>query len=94
MLVLEIPITQEDIDRGQQRSYSLCPLALAVTRLTGQETEVHCSRFLIFTPQKEGQGCEFKLDRAAKDFVHAFDSGDAVHPITVIATMSPENALA
>ena len=89
MLLLEIPITQEDIDSGQQRDYSLCPLALALNRITGQEVSVHYNLFLVYTSKREDQWCEFRLDSMAKDFVHAFDAGDVVHPTTVTATLSP-----
>ncbi len=72
---MTINVTQDDIDKGLRRSWKECPVARAITRITGEVTIV-------------GIGCIstneglFSAPQVVKDFVRKFDLLEEVQPFT------------
>lgn len=73
--VIEVEVTQEDIQRGARDCATDCALALALLRSTGE-------RWVVLTNGAYGSGGRTYL-HDGKAFVDAFDSGGIVHPTVV-----------
>jgi len=70
-----IRVTRKDIENGQRRAASYCPIALAakrVTRCPGSE--------IIVGTDIRTAGHTYKTPKAACKFITAFDSGEPVEP--------------
>jgi hypothetical protein len=84
-----VTVTQEDIDKGIRGSDEHCPIALATRRALGAPfVVVDCSSITL---RDEGQNiyAETETPCQACLFVHDFDAGQPVKPITLELTFTP-----
>jgi len=87
--VVEVPVEQQDIDRGRSNSVLQCPIALAANRLSTRY--VWCVGVKVagrMTADKDSEEY-YSLAADADQFVHEFDSGADVQPQTVHLYYSP-----
>ena len=72
-MLVDIAVTQEDIDNGIRGSGSMCPVALAVRRRTGDINVSVYSRGVLFFNRSSSLVAQ--LPSTARAFISAFDSG-------------------
>lgn len=70
-----IEVTQADINKGRKADCRLCPIALAIKRVTGCPVEVRCHNY-----SKEWQHNWKQLPVVAREFILHFDRGDNTQP--------------
>jgi len=79
--MIEVDVTQEDINNGEQGKYRICPIALAVNR---KLTNHYCgvTPYDIFLYKKDTNGFVTCLDVPNKvtDFMLDFDTEKEVKP--------------
>lgn len=78
---VQVSVTESDIRGGVRDDDCLCPVALALRRVTGEEVCV-CSEQIGLGSLGRGYVFQRVLDtpRAVRDFVDAFDGGRSVEP--------------
>lgn len=84
-----IKVTQEDIDGGITDDMRLCPIALAVRRIT-KEDLVEVDENTIYIETIIGRSPKlYKTSKTAKKFIQDFDAGEKVKPFSF--KLSKEN---
>ncbi len=77
---MKIDLTQDEIDRGNPRSYTTCPVALAMRRCLKLGTP---GILVGIRPGIIGLADGgYEMPKEVADFVRAFDAGKPVKPIT------------
>jgi len=71
---MKIQVTQEDIDKGQPIDCFKCPVALATSRILGQETQVR-SDFIIF------DSVWYDMPIEVCNFIKKFDNAENARPL-------------
>lgn len=87
---LEITVTQEDIDLGNQTNCEYCPIARAASRITGKDVWVGTTIFNVRAV--DSKEITYNLPLAAEVFIQQFDrlGPSAVKPFTFVATREEE----
>lgn len=95
---LVISVTADDIALGERESACRCPIARAVARLLGvttnseQHVAVERTEMDVWFPADPSATVAYLLPVGAGRFITAFDSGDAVEPITFTARLNDLDA--
>lgn len=83
---LKIEVTQDDIEQGTKRNCNLCPIALAITRVTGKQCFVIPEKIEVYTTlSRVSRVLFYRPTKEAVDFMCAFDDGEEVQPFTFTA---------
>ena len=78
---MKIEVTQKDIDKGVQGEYTLCPIALAVKRITNFK-RVYVNGKSIDVLQTAKAAKSYELPKKAQTFVKRFDRQEPVKPFS------------
>lgn len=79
---MTITITESDIANGQSSACTLCPIALALERATGERWFVGTKGVTLLVHLGDPEGTWSLLPDAARAFVQAFDKGQSVEPFS------------
>jgi hypothetical protein len=74
---MKIKVTQEDIDNGQRKSCSCCPVALAMKRVLDIDVKVGDNKFVLTSSD---EFTILELPKEARIFIDAFDNDELVEP--------------
>lgn len=93
--LVEVAVTEEDIQNGVRASYDQCPIALALRRHGYNHVEVYCDSGIASSfPAtadaffNSGQWLNFQLPLPAYMFREEFDSGRPVEPVQFFLIMT------
>lgn len=86
---IEVNVTAEDIERGEQQSCNRCPVALALLRWLrpGLDVEIVTQARILDTG---GAVHDFILPVEADEFIEQFDSNDGGAPFSFPLTLPGE----
>ena len=73
---MKITVTQKDIDNGRPGLGDMCPIALAVKRLTRKS--IHVGAGLMTVGVRRNSKSLYELPWIARNFIHSFDNGAGV----------------
>ena len=99
--IMVVEVTEEDIAEGLVRSSQHCPIARAVSRISGVDGDVSVGSSIVAIwqyMQPEGslgpvrRRTLFVLPEKAQEFIDQFDDGKPVAPMTIELTEYPESA--
>ena len=91
-MILQVNVTQEDINRGKICMPMNCPVALAVTRAVPNK-EVVVSSFKVTTHTDDPNDIEIaELPEEATAFILAFDNKKSVTPFSFTVEFGPRKA--
>lgn len=77
-----IEVTEEDIANGQPRIAFSCPVALAISRVTGRRATVSYSHIYLGLLAASGQPDWRLTPPALARWLHAYDNGEEVGPFS------------
>lgn len=74
---MKITVTQEDIENGEPRRCSLCPIALAISRAFthGEFISIGAGGFWSINGERQP-----KLPKIVEDWIRSFDKNETVEP--------------
>ena len=75
----KIQLTQNDIKQGKRYNSLMCPIALAIQRVTGGRVSVNASRAEIFDGSK--LVATYKMPLEASNIIYHIDLGREVKPL-------------
>jgi len=81
--VLNLRVTEEDIQQGNQGSPFYCPIARAAIKLLGDEEVVVHATGENLTVAAKGGTVKYAMSRRGDQFIRRFDLGAEVKPITL-----------
>ncbi len=83
MLVLEVPVDQVHIDKGEAGSSILCPIAWALLEKGIRYASVGTGRTTIYPiGYRKGKGVPFLHDEETTAWIRSLDNGEPVAPFT------------
>lgn len=81
---MKVEVTAEDITKGERQSPILCPIAWACWRsfLLELGDSIRVGPINVFIDKLKGETHKYLLPTPAREFIHRFDNGLTVEPIT------------